>query len=302
MLSSADALFVPAATRVTIMLAGALGLVVAAERRHLGELTRSVLFLRWRTWVISAPIFGFASMGPEGAAVALVAVLSLQGMREFAAMVQLPKPYRIALYTAGVASAPIAASNLTVWRAMPPILLIGATLAPLAMQDVREGVRHLAFAALGFAYVPWLLGYFLLVREHVDGGRGILLAIGTAVAVSDVAAFCVGRFAGRRPLAARLSPAKTWEGVAGNLIGAYAGFTLMSFALPATLNPIVRWVLPSVVAAGCVWGDLVESLIKRQAGVKDAGTCLPGFGGILDRIDSLLVVLPLAYTVLVVWG
>jgi phosphatidate cytidylyltransferase len=223
-------------------------------------------------------------------------------MREYAALVGLPKPYRLALYAAGVASAPIAAWNLTLWRAMPPILLIAATMAPLAMQDVKEGVRNLAYAALGFAYIPWLLAYFLLIREHVAGGNGILLAIGTAVAVSDVAAFCAGKFAGKHPLAARVSPAKTWEGVAGNLVGAYAGFLLMSFALPAGLNPVVRWVLPAVVAAGCVWGDLVESLMKRQAGVKDAGSWLPGFGGLLDRIDSLLVVLPLAYTVLAVWG
>jgi phosphatidate cytidylyltransferase len=60
-------------------------------------------------------------------------------------------------------------------------------------------------------------------------------------------------------------------------------------------------VLPLVVAAGCVWGDLVESLLKRQFGAKDAGSWLPGFGGLLDRIDSLLVALPLAYTVLVLW-
>jgi phosphatidate cytidylyltransferase len=206
------------------------------------------------------------------------------------------------MIVAGVASVPVAAWNMTAWRAMPPVLLIGATLAPLAMRDVKEGVRHLAFAALGFAYVPWLLTYFLLVREHVMGGRGILLAIGTAVAVSDVAAFCAGRFAGRHALAKVISPAKTWEGLAGNLLGAYAGFALMSFALPASLNPVVRWILPAVVAAGCVWGDLVESLIKRHAGVKDAGSWLPGFGGLLDRIDSLLVALPLAYTVLVVWG
>ncbi|TMK17132.1 MAG: phosphatidate cytidylyltransferase [Actinobacteria bacterium] len=300
--SAADALFLPAAERVFVALAGALVAIVAAERKHLRELGGRVLFVRWRTWAITAPIFGFAAMGPAGAAVGLVAALSLQGMREYAALIGLPKPYRIALYVAGVASVPVAATNLTLWRAMPPILLIGATLAPLAMQDVKEGVRHLAFAALGFAYVPWLLTYFLLVRQHVDGGRGILLAIGTAVAMSDVAAFCSGRVVGRHRLAAQLSPAKTWEGVAGNLAGAYAGFALMGFALPAGLNPVVRWTLPAVVAAGCVWGDLVESLIKRHAGVKDAGSWLPGFGGLLDRIDSLLVVLPLAYTVLVVWG
>lgn len=302
MQSAADGLFVPAAQRVTIALAAALVAIVAAERRHLRELGRRVLFQRWKTWAVTAPIFGFAAMGPMGAAIGLVAALSFQGMREYAALVGLPKPYRLALYAAGVASAPIAAWNLTLWRAMPPILLIAATMAPLAMQDVKEGVRHLAYAALGFAYIPWLLAYFLLIREHIAEGNGILLAIGTAVAVSDVAAFCGGKFAGKHPLASRVSPAKTWEGVAGNLVGAYAGFLLMSFALPAGLNPVVRWILPAVVAAGCVWGDLVESLIKRQAGVKDAGSWLPGFGGLLDRIDSLLVVLPLAYTVLAVWG
>jgi phosphatidate cytidylyltransferase len=299
---AADGLFAPAALRLSIALGAALAAIVTVERRHLRELGDRVLFVRWRTWAITAPIFGFAAMGPAGAAVGLVAALSFQGMREYASLVGLPKQYRLALLIAGVASVPVAALNLTLWRAMPPILLIGATLAPLAMQDVKEGVRHLAFAALGFAYVPWLLSYFILVREHVSGGQGILLALGTSVAVSDVAAFCAGRFAGRHALAKALSPAKTWEGVAGNLIGAYAGFALMSFALPASLNPVVRWVLPAVVAAGSVWGDLVESLIKRHAGVKDAGSWLPGFGGLLDRIDSLLVVLPLAYTVLVVWG
>ena len=302
MSSAADALFVPAFERVSLALGSSLIAIIAVEHEHLRELGHRVLFVRWRTWLVTAPIFGFAAMGPLGAGIALVAALSFQGMREFAALVELPRPYRIGLYLTGVGSVAVAAWNLTVWRAMPPVLLIGATLAPLAMQDVKEGVRHLVYTAFGFAYVPWLLTYFLLIREHVDGGRGILLALGTAVAVSDVAAFCAGRFAGRHPLARKVSPAKTWEGAAGNLLGAYAGFALMSFALPDTLNPVVRWALPAVVAAGCLWGDLVESLIKRHAGVKDAGSWLPGFGGLLDRIDSLLVVLPLAYTVLVVWG
>jgi phosphatidate cytidylyltransferase len=293
--------FAPAATRLSLALAGGLGLIVVAERHHLRELTRRVLFLRWRTWAMTAPLFGAAVMGPGAFGVAFVMALSLQALREYADIVELPQAYRRALLIAGLLSAPVLVWNLTVWRAMPPILLIAATLTPLWMQDVDKGVQRLAYAGFGFAFIPWLLGYFLLIRDHVAGGRGILLALGTAVAVSDVAAFAAGNLFGRHRLAGALSPNKTWEGVAGNVAGAYLGFFLMSFALPASLEPGLRLLLPLMVAIGCVWGDLVESLIKRQFGVKDAGSWLPGFGGLLDRIDSLLVALPLAYTALVLW-
>src|SRR5258708_36142531 len=167
MLSFADDLFVPAAERVTLALAGGLGLIVAAERRHLRQMTRRVLFVRWRTWAITAPLFGAAVMGPKWLGVTFVALLSLQGMREFAAVVDLPRRHRSGLYGAGLACAPVAAISLTAWRAMPPVLLILATISPLLSQDTRNGVRHLAYTVLGFAYVPWLLTYFLLVRDHV---------------------------------------------------------------------------------------------------------------------------------------
>ena len=297
----ANEFFMPAAMRLSLALAGGLSLIVVAERHHLSELRTGVLFKRWRTWAITAPLFGAAVMGPGALGVAFVMALSFQGLREYATIVDLPKPYCIALLVAGLASAPIAVSNLTLWRGMPPILLVIATLTPLWMQDVERGVQRLAYAAFGFAFIPWLLGYFLLIRDHVTGGRGILLALGCSVAISDVAAFAVGNLFGRHRLAPKLSPAKTWEGVAGNVVGAYLGFFLMSFALPETLPVGLRWSLPVIVAAGCVWGDLVESLIKRQFAVKDAGSWLPGFGGLLDRIDSLLVALPLAYTALVLW-
>lgn len=295
-------LFVPASLRLIAALCGGLALVVVAERRHLRDLTSRVLFVRWRTWAVSAPLFGAAVMGPIELAVVFVMAISFQGMREYAALVDLPRPYRMGMYVAGLVSIPIAVLSLTLWRGMPPVLLVAATLTPLLMQDVEDGVRRLAFAALGFAYVPWLATYLLLIREHVVGGQRILLALGMSVALSDVCAFATGKLFGRRPLALRLSPGKTVEGVAGNVVGAYLGYAIMSFALPGSLDPVVAWALPAVIAAGCVWGDLVESLVKRQFGAKDAGSWLPGFGGLLDRIDSLLVVLPLTYTVLVLWG
>lgn len=294
-----ETLELAAAGRLGLALGGGLGLVVVLERNHLRELRRREIFKRWRTWAVAGPLFALAALGPEWLAVAFVAALSFQALREFAAMTELSQPYRGCLYAAGIASAPIAATSLTLWRAMPPVLLVLATLPPLVRQDVRDGVRNLAYAGLGFAYVPWLLGYFLLLREHVDGGRGLLLALGSAIAMSDVGAYVVGSKLGRHKLAPALSPGKTWEGVAGNVAGAYLGFATMAFALPQSMPGALRWSLPLVVAAGAMWGDLVESLLKRQFGVKDAGAWLPGFGGLLDRIDSLLVVLPLVYTVVV---
>ena len=293
-------LFARSALTVSAAQACSLGLVLVAERHHLRELPRRVLFVRWRTWLVTAPLYGFAVVGGTWASVAFVEALVAVGIVEYARMTRLPAQYRNALLVAGLASAPVAAWSMTVWRAMPPVLLLAATLPPLLSQDVRAGVRHLAYAALGFAYIPWLLTYFVLVRDHVAGGPGILIALGVAVAMSDVAAFTAGKLFGRHKCASKVSPTKTWEGCLGNLAGALVAFAIMGFALPASLHPAVRWALPVVVAAGSVWGDLLESLIKRQFGVKDAGSWLPGFGGLLDRIDSMLVVLPLAYTLLVV--
>ena len=166
---------------------------------------------------------------------------------------------------------------------------------PLAFGDVRAGVRHLAFAALGWGYVAWFLAHLVLLSSHVEGGSGILLAMGLAVALSDVGAFAVGKALGRHHMAPRVSPNKTWEGAIGNFVGAYAGVAVMGFALPDDYLWVLTLALPAVIALGAIWGDLVESVIKREFGAKDAGSWLPGFGGILDRIDSLLLVAPLTY-------
>ena len=132
----------------------------------------------------------------------------------------------------------------------------------------------------------------------------LLVAVLATVWISDSAAYLVGRRFGKRKLAPFISPGKTWEGVAGALAAvalyALAWASLSSPAgLPlgpgrAQLGPV--WILPvllGLAVAGMI-GDLLESLIKRQAGVKDSGALLPGHGGVLDRIDAPLAMLPLA--------
>ena len=134
-----------------------------------------------------------------------------------------------------------------------------------------------------------------LVAERGAIGAALVAAVAVGCAGSDVGAYIVGRRFGRTPLAPALSPNKTREGLAGNLIGAAAGVAIAAPVLTPALGVPGLLGLAVVVAVGSLWGDLLESAAKREFGVKDAGTWLPGFGGILDRVDSLLLCLPLVY-------
>ena len=134
-----------------------------------------------------------------------------------------------------------------------------------------------------------------LTEERGELGAATFVALAVAVAVSDVAAFVIGRRFGRTPLAPRLSPTKTRAGAVGNVVGAAIGLALFAPVLTTGFGVAFTVALVPIVAIGSIWGDLLESAAKREAGQKDAGRWLPGFGGILDRIDSLLITLPLAY-------
>lgn len=152
----------------------------------------------------------------------------------------------------GLLAAPAALVSPDLLAALLPLLFIAATLQPLLSGGGPQGVRHLAFSALGWGYVAWFLSHLMLLDRDVAGGAGILLALGMGTALSDVGAFAVGKAIGRHKMAPRLSPNKTWEGGAGNLIGAYVGVLLLAPALPAPLRPALLALLPPVIALGSV--------------------------------------------------
>jgi phosphatidate cytidylyltransferase len=131
----------------------------------------------------------------------------------------------------------------------------------------------------------------------------LLLLLMSVAWVSDTAAYFAGRRFGRRKLAPSISPGKTWEGVAGALLAVSAYALLWSYAWQAYFPPALQsarfgafgmYVFLWLLAAIGIYGDLFESAMKRRAGVKDSGSLLPGHGGVLDRIDALTAVLPLA--------
>lgn len=211
------------------------------------------------------------------------------------------------------------------------VLLIGAVLLLNAGFDAAHGFPDLlALVVCGAAAAFWILLAPLWLRYHWTTQRPVAMAIlGTLVLlatwmamaqlharspwllvaamlvvwIADTAAYFAGRRFGRRKLAPVISPGKSWEGVYGGLAGVFIYAVLLMLFSPlgarSELSQILVVAAMLAVAMVSVVGDLFESWMKRQAGVKDSGTALPGHGGVLDRIDALMPALPVA-TLLVV--
>ena len=297
----ANPLFLPSLARICgLLLAGAI-LVLAVERRrlrHPATLRRSVLVLRVGSWAVMAPTFVLAVFAGGAVALLLVLFLTVQGLREFGSVTGLDPAQRRLLLALGVAAVTVAAVLPSAFGVLPIGGFLVLTAAALLRGGVESSYRDLTVSLFGFMYLPLMLGFLPLIGHGLPGGTAALLVVGVCVALSDVCAFCVGTLVGGPRLAPRVSPNKTVAGAAGNILGAYLGLAIMAGLAPPDWPVAITLALPVVIAVASIWGDLLESLVKRAFAVKDAGTLVPGFGGILDRIDSLLLAMPLAYLAL----
>jgi phosphatidate cytidylyltransferase len=159
----------------------------------------------------------------------------------------------------------------------------------------RNVVSNIAITVLGVAYIPLLAAYALAVLKLPDG-EGLTLSIIGLTFVYDTAAFGVGYFWGSRPLAPTISPKKSWEGAIGATLVVIAVAVGVVGSWVSLLDTVPRSVgLAVVVALFAPLGDLAESLLKRDLEIKDMGGILPGHGGVMDRIDSVLFVAPAAF-------
>ncbi len=227
--------------------------------------------------------------GPPFAAV--LALLIAAGCLEFSHAAGYDWRSPEAIITAGIAAAfvPAAYGNHDIMTG----LLAAAIVVPLVSAVVRADVLPrpalpawlvLPTAAL---WIGLLGQHLLLVRRLPQGERWmVLLLLGTFA--TDTAAFAAGRLLGRHKLAPRVSPAKTVEGAIGGLLGAVAAVVALDYVLGLPHNPPLFVLLGVLLAVAAQLGDLAESAVKRRFGVKDMGRVLPGHGGVLDRLDSVL--------------
>jgi phosphatidate cytidylyltransferase len=183
--------------------------------------------------------------------------------------------------------------------AMFGLVLAAGLTVPWYMAAPASTRRNTAVNAgatiLGVAYVPFLASFALLLLAFPgDLGRNVFMVVLGLTVLYDVIAYAVGTLWGNRPLAPTISPNKSWEGV----IGATLGVLIVALAVVPAIEPFTSFRavgLALVIAVVAPLGDLVESALKRDLGVKDMGTILPGHGGILDRVDALLFAVPAAY-------
>ncbi len=285
---------------------------------------------RIATAVVLIPIvLALVLRAPVWALAIVVAIVTLLTIQEF---LKLTEPYGvepmtlptyifavlffIALALSGGQSAQLSALQFLI------LLGFAAALAPFIFltramrgEDLKSGYPSAAASVFAFTYIALPLGMLVELRQ-MWAGAFYLLYLLFVVWAGDIFAYFVGKSMGRHLLAPRISPQKTWEGAIASLVASVAvGWMMFAYSLPIS-SALLRWglierrdglfgleqphmgpviVLTIVLNIAAQLGDLVESLIKRGAGVKDSGAILPGHGGMLDRIDALLFAAPVLW-------
>jgi phosphatidate cytidylyltransferase len=262
-------------------------------------LTKRAITSAWYVAAISAIVW----FGGEPGFTALIVVLGVLAALEFYRMVAAsqrpPLTYFGLVWTAlFILSRSPGLLALLETRLSPelvtPLLLTSAlvlSLIGILVRRQKEGAfTGWVWTMAGILYIGWLLSYLVALRG-LDSGRNLVFLVLFVTWVSDTTAFLIGRRFGRHKLAPAVSPAKTWEGTISGVCGAIAVSVLFFTPTPFRLPLGAGQVIPLSIAVSILGqvGDLIESLLKRNLGVKDSGRLMPGHGGVLDRIDSLIL-------------
>ncbi len=264
---------------------------IAVSSKH-ESLFGNVLFLRWLSWALIAPITIFSVLSGAVPIACLTALITSIAVIEFCRITGRTRAEKLVLL---IVSALMPLAALVSAKLLPVIAILAFMILALACMVKGSNFENFCLSLAGLIYLPVFASYAVFLDKIDAIGPALLISVISASALSNIFAFVFGKIFGGLKLAENLSPNKTWTGALGSLAGAFCGFGIISKVTFLHMPAVLFVAIPLVVAIAGVLGDLFESMIKRSFKVKDAGSWLPGFGGALDRIDSLLFVLPLVY-------
>jgi phosphatidate cytidylyltransferase len=291
--------YVTLAIGLLVVAGGVLAVLKWGLRKEVGQ-----AWAAYCGWLVLVPLLLLVYFLGREAAIAFLTVVAVLGFHEFARATGLCRDRVITgavdlgIGATGVASLMTDPTDgepgwYGLFMALPAFVTAALLAIPVARNRTRGQLPPLALAVFGFVYFGWMFGHlaFLANATRAYSYLGYLVL---AVELNDVAAYACGKRFGRHPLRGNISPNKTWEGA----LGALAVSLLLPWALLFTFPHFQArdcLVAGLIVGIGGQVGDLVVSVIKRDLGVKDMGATIPGHGGILDRIDSLIYVAPLFF-------
>ncbi len=267
--------------------------------------------------VVIAALFSGNKLVSDYVFLIIMVILSVTGLLEFYGLVEkrglvcfrswgifsgLVLMVSTFLYLSGALGVHVSASKANDFETSLIIFFVlGLCLRQFVAKHNTAGILAISTTLFGLMYVPWLLNFIQKINffpaEKAQGTWYVLYFI-LVTKFSDIGAYCVGSLIGKHKMIPRISPGKTWEGFGGAIVvstGASLTFAHFAGAHLAGMTPVHAVILGMILSCSAVVGDLIESLFKREAGVKDSGKYFPGIGGILDLLDSLLFNAPLMY-------
>ncbi|NOX53705.1 MAG: phosphatidate cytidylyltransferase [Planctomycetes bacterium] len=258
----------------------------------------------YRGWLVIIPlVFAVLFLG-RSATIAFFTLVAIFAFKEFARATGLYDDWVVtgAVYLGilavnGASLVPDPRTGEPGWyglfMVLPAYVVAAILLIPIVRNRAQGQLQTVALAISGFLYIGWMFGHlgFLANSKYA---YGYLMYLVFAVELNDVAAYTCGRIFGRHPLRSNISPKKTWEGSVGALAVSCIVPWLLWFSFPH-FGPLELTLSGLIVGVGGQLGDLSMSVIKRDLGIKDMGALIPGHGGLLDRIDSLIYVVPLFF-------
>ena len=267
----------------------AAGMALAAihfiAKKNLG-----IIWSTYRSWLVMGPLAALTIFFGRIPFVAGVAAVAMVAAREFAVVSQLDRATLAVLY-AGIVAVAVGSFVSPEPSAILVVIAGLILILPILRNRPQGALRTISLGWIGFLYLAWMFGH-LSFLTHAANVYGYLCFLLLATELNDVAAFTFGTIFGRHPLRSEISPRKTWEGAAGALALSLALPWVLRFSFPY-FGALQLFLTGLIIGIGGQLGDLSISLIKRELGAKDMSAAIPGHGGVLDRIDSLIFTAPL---------